>query len=342
MLHQCAIYIIKKNLLKTIILYYNTTPEKKMSATIVNALELNAGRDVKYGKPKLNKSGGKAVPIQFTGDSKPLHLSTPMILTWGVQEYVDEKTGAVSYSMSLQFPGGDYETEEGNLFLQNMKDFEAKIKADAIVNSKEWLNKPKVSEEVIDALWTPMLKYPKDKATGQPDYTRAPTLNIKLPFYDGKFNCELFDAQSNVLFPNRGGQTPVDIVTKGSNAATVIQSGGLWFANGKFGCTWRLFQAVSQAKESTRGRWMGSQASVSSAPSAPQQELPGASASANSRPMEIADDSDDDGHGGDQDVAQPFRSAAVVDSDEEETPTPTPSAEPQAKVIKKVIRKAKA
>ena len=68
-----------------------------------------------------------------------------------------------------------------------------------------------------------------------------------------------------------------------------------------------------------------------------------------SRPMEIADDSDDDGTtsgpGGSDDVAQPFHSAATVDSDEEETPTPTPSsaaAEPQAKVIKKVVRKAKA
>ena len=314
-----------------------------MSATIVNALELNAARDMKYGKPKLNKSGGKAVPIQHAGDNKPLHISTPMMLTWGVQEYVDEKTGAVSYSMSLQFPGGDYETEEGNLFLQNMKDFEAKIKADAIVNSKEWLNKPKVSEEVIDALWTPMLKYPKDKATGQPDYTRAPTLTIKLPFYDGKFNCELFDAQGNVLFPSRSGETPADIVTKGSNAATVMQSGGLWFANGKFGCTWRLFQAVSQQKASTRGRWLGAASSVA----APQTASP--AANSNSRPMEIADDSDEDGTtsgpGGSDDVAQPFHSAATVDSDEEETPTPTPSsaaAEPQAKVIKKVVRKAKA
>lgn len=312
-----------------------------MSATIVNALQLNAGRDVKYGKPKLNKSGGKAVPIQHTGDSKPLHLSTPMMLTWGVQEYVDEKTGAVSYSMSLQFPGGDYETEEGNLFLQNMKDFEAKIKADAIVNCKEWLNKPKVSEEVIDALWTPMLKYPKDKVSGQPDLTRAPTLNIKLPFYDGKFNCEIFDAQSNVLFPSRGGETPVDFVTKGSNAATVIQSGGLWFANGKFGCTWRLFQAVSQQKASARGRWLGAASSVTTAPAEQQQQQ-------TSRPMEIADDSDDDqGLGGD--VAQPFTSAAaassasaVVDSDEEETPTPTPSAEPLPKVVKKVVKKAAA
>jgi hypothetical protein len=280
-----------------------------------------------------------------------------MMLTWGVQEYVDDKTGAVSYSMSLQFPGGDYETEEGNLFLQNMKDFETKIKADAIVNCKEWLNKPKVSEEVIDALWTPMLKYPKDKVSGQPDLTRAPTLNIKLPFYDGKFNCEICDAQSNILFPSRGGETPVEFVTKGSNAATVIQSGGLWFANGKFGCTWRLFQAVSQQKTNTRGRWLGAASSVTPASSAEQQQQQ----QQTSRPMEIADDSDDDQRpGGSSDVPAPFSSApyanasvanasvanastsAVVDSDEEETPTPTPSAEPLPKVVKKVVKKAAA
>jgi hypothetical protein len=33
-----------------------------------------------------------------------------------------------------------------------------------------------MSEDAIDALWTPMFKYPKDKNTGEPDTDRSPTL----------------------------------------------------------------------------------------------------------------------------------------------------------------------
>jgi len=33
---------------------------------------------------------------------------------------------------------------------------------------------------------------------------------------------------------------------KGMNIATLLQCGGLWFANGKFGMTWKLIQAVGQ------------------------------------------------------------------------------------------------
>ena len=42
-----------------------------------------------------------------------------------------------------------------------------------------------MSSEVIDALWTPMLKYPKDQETGEFDYSRPPTLRLKLPIWEG-------------------------------------------------------------------------------------------------------------------------------------------------------------
>jgi hypothetical protein len=50
------------------------------------------------------------------------------------------------------------------------------------------------------------------------------------------------------LFPNPGNPvvTPVDFLQKGINVALVMQCGGLWFANGKFGITWKLIQAVVQ------------------------------------------------------------------------------------------------
>ena len=34
----------------------------------------------------------------------------------------------------------------------------------------------------------------------------------------------------------------------------MIQCGGIWFANGKFGVTWKLVQAVVKPKESLKGK----------------------------------------------------------------------------------------
>ena len=76
---------------------------------------------------------------------------------------------------------------DAEAFLDSMKAFEQKIKDDALKNSKEWFGKSKMSAEVLDALFTPMLKYPKDKDTGEADYDRAPTLRVKIPFWEGEW-----------------------------------------------------------------------------------------------------------------------------------------------------------
>ena len=99
-----------------------------------------------------------------------------------------------------------------------------------------------------------MLKYPKDKETQEFDYTRPPTLRVKLPFWDGKFNTEIFDMENNQLFPNDTGVTPMQLIPKMTNLAACLQTGGIWFSNGKFGTTWKLFQAVVKPRATLRGR----------------------------------------------------------------------------------------
>jgi len=210
-----------------------------------------------YGKTRVNKSGGKNVPLRNAANRKTLYLSTPLMLTWGVNENDFNGDGKYNYDMSLQFP----REQDSNFndatkgFLAGLTELEAKIKADAIVNSKDWFNKSKMSAEVVDALWSPMLKYPKNQATGEPDTTRAPTLRVKLPFWDEQFTCELYDTSGEQVFPDESSDnTPKDLVQKGQNVALVIECGGIWFANGKFGVTWRLLQAVLQPKAGLRGK----------------------------------------------------------------------------------------
>lgn len=231
-----------------------------MSSTqmIVEGSAFKAETDTLYTKPKVNPSGGKNVGILFNESKKSLYISTPLMMTWGVNEYVDDKTGRKSYELSLQFPR-DQDSNYSNdtkLFLKNLVDFETKIKDDAILNAKEWMNKTKLSPEVVDALWTPMLKFPKDQETGEFDYTRPPTLRVKIPYYDEKFSVELYDMNENQLFPDvtNDSVSPLTLIQKTQNIALVIQCGGIWFANGKFGTTWKLVQGVVQPRASLKGK----------------------------------------------------------------------------------------
>ena len=284
-----------------------------------------------YGKTKVNKSGGKNVPLRNTSTKKTLYLSTPLMLTWGVNENDFNGDGKFNYDMSLQFPreqdSNFNEATQG--FLSGLKELENQIKADAVTNSKDWFNKSKMSAEVVDALWSPMLKYPKNQATGEADTSRAPTLRVKLPYWDEQFTCELYDTSGQMLFPNDDSDDlPKDLVQKGQNVALVIECGGIWFANGKFGVTWRLLQAVLQPKASMRGKCHIS-----------------LDASTKKRLVEESETLDDDEDGEDEDDVE------VVDSDddvEEEDDNESQSSIKQEvaavvtkapKVVKKVVKK---
>ena len=222
---------------------------------LINASEFSPASDYKYLKPKVNKSGGKSVGILNSETNKALYLSTPLMLTWGVTEFKDEASGRKSYNMSLQFPKEEYATDETTAFLNAMTEFQDKIKADAITNSKEWLNKAKMTPDVVDALFHPMLYYPKDAETGEPNKDKSPTLKIKLDYWDDEFNCEIYDKDHKLLFPLKDGlEGPMELMPKATNVLTVIRCGGLWFANGKFGCTWRFVQSVVQPRSSMKGR----------------------------------------------------------------------------------------
>jgi len=224
-------------------------------AAIVSGIAFNVSNDYVYTKPKVNANGGKTVGILNKQNMKTLYISTPLMLTWGVNEYTDEKSGKKTYDMALQFPSEEYNSPECVAFLKNMQEMETRIKTDAITNSKEWLNKSKMGAEAVDALWTNMLKYPKDKATEEADYSRPPTLKLKIPCWEGEFkNVELYNDSKTLVFPNDENTAINEFIIKGSNVATIIQCGGIWVANGKFGITWKLFQAVVKPRTTLSGK----------------------------------------------------------------------------------------
>ena len=227
-----------------------------MQSLVINATDFVPSSDVAYNKPRVNKAGGKAVGIINSSTRRQLMISTPLMLTWGVNERVDESSGRVSYDMSLQFPKEGYTTPETTKFLDAMVDLEKQVCKDAIKNSKDWFNKSKLTDAQVEVLFNPMLYWPKDKETGDKREGAAPTLRVKLDYWDESFNCEVYNMDRQPLFPNASdpGITPSDLIAKGNNVACVLKCGGIYFVNGKFGVTWRLVQAVVKPRASIRGQ----------------------------------------------------------------------------------------
>jgi len=225
-----------------------------MSERIIDGTLFNVN-DIMYTTPKASPQGAKSVNILNKKTKTILTLSTPLMLTWGASEFVDQTSGVGDgkFTMSLQFPSKEYENEDTAAFFKNIKALEDKIKSDALVYSKDWFGKIHKSSEVVDALWTPMLKYTKNKATGDYDYTKAPTLKIKLAQWENVFSGEIYSEDGDKLFPNPStpGVTPLDYLKKGTNIMTLIQFAGIWFVNGKFSASWKLVQAVVQKPKPT-------------------------------------------------------------------------------------------
>lgn len=201
-------------------------------------------------KPALNnKRGGKSVQLNLSG--QPIVLQVPLMLTWGVNERVDEQSGRVTYDMALDFRN---ETASVLKFKDAMAQFEDNIKNDCIKYCKEWFGKTKMSRELVDNLMYPILKYPKLKDsdgnyTDESDYSRSPTLKVKLPYWEGRFNVELYnydDKKPLYLPPRRDEEatsSPVECIPKASHVNGLIACQGLWFAGGRCGVTWKLVQA---------------------------------------------------------------------------------------------------
>ena len=173
-----------------------------MAQTIIGVNEFDINTSIVFGNAKTNSRGGKAVPIK-NRENKQLYFSTPLMLTWGVNENDYDNNGKFTYDLSLQFPRESDSTRSADTerFMQNLIDLENRVKEETIKHGKEWFNK-NMSKEVVDALFTPILKYPKGE-DGEPDKSRMPTLKVKVPYWEGVFKTEMYDMNERVLFPFR-------------------------------------------------------------------------------------------------------------------------------------------
>ena len=295
--------------------------------------------DVTYKPPKVNSRGGKSVQLQLGGH--PLILQIPLMLTWGVNERVDEQTGRVSYDLSLQFEKGQGKRSVEK-FQQALQDLQEKILDDAVKNSRAWFGKSSTSRQVLEALMYPILRYPKKKDdSGDYDYERNPTLKLKIPFWEGKFNLELYNmARKPIYLPPKapgavvpqGDKTPMDLVPKASHLNGLVACTGVWMAAGRFGVTWKLLQACVQPPLRLLGSATCHVAYDSDDEAAMEQLSRNQEQQQKTGPSYDADDSDDE----ETDAGKGPTFSSDEEAEEARPPTPPPAPKK-----KKVVRRRK-
>ena len=278
---------------------------------------------VRYMNPRVSDRGLTTVSVISGQTGSSLYLSTPLIMTWGVSDYVDEKTGESDgkFKMSLAFPGAEYSNKNTDIFLEKLKAFDERVIDDAVVHSEAWFGVEKSRELVKDAMF-PFMKYPKDKITKKIDYTRPPTLSLKVPFYQGQWqNLEIYNTKQELLFPSDNeNDTPIDLIPKKSKVACVIQCGGIWTTGKAWGVSWKLSQCVVKPSENATifGK-CNVQLSLDDFNTIETQKV------------EDNEDADEE----EEDTADKVAKETVASDSDEEEEAPAPAPAPKKKVVKK-------
>lgn len=306
-----------------------------MSKPVVLTVDEWNPASVKYMAPKINERGGKSISLVSKQTNRALCFSTPLMMTWGISDFVDSATGESDgkYTLSLNFPNEEYATAATNKFLEKLKAFENQIIDDAVAHSEVWWGQ-EMSREIVKFNFFSFLKYSKNKDTKKIDFTKPPSIRAKVPHYDNKWAVEIYDTKSNLIFPCENEHiTPMDLIPKLSSVACVLQCGGLWIGGKGWGLTWKLIQCVVKPKEvvSVYGK-CHIQLSPEEKETIDSQQINEDVADENSVSEYVA----------------PVTTPAVVnthvdDSDGEDsapTPTPTPvAAAPTPAPVKKVVKK---
>jgi hypothetical protein len=182
-------------------------------------------------------------------DRKAFHVQTPeCMMPYGITNGMMDDENSKKYTMDLSFR--DMETRPGlKKFFNMLSSLDDLIVSSAFKNQKDWLKKSYPSKDVVEALYVPMIKYAKDKNTGEISDAYPPTFKLKVPYMKEKFTCDFYNYEQEKL----SGDTILDLNSKGGRCVTIMKCNGLWFAGGKFGCSWKAIQVQLSPKKTMIG-----------------------------------------------------------------------------------------
>lgn len=213
---------------------------------------------LRYSEMKTLTSGAKTVYVNY--GSEKLTIQTPVLsLPYGLGEPYEAKDAAKNgttvsdkekkYDLTASFRGID-ENPKVKVFHDKLKEIENKIIDDAFQNRLAWFKDDfDGNKSFVSKLFSPIVRVDKDPTTGKPVGKYPPTFKAKLP-YDNKSNTFAFDSYD--MDNNELDFNEIMTKLKGAKAQLIVQLSGIWFAGGKYGCSWKIVSAKFQLHQNSK------------------------------------------------------------------------------------------
>lgn len=213
---------------------------------------------IRYSEVRALASGAKTVYVNYGAEK--LTIQTPVLsCPYGIGEPFEAKEAAKNgtaipdkdkkYDLTVSFRDMDTNTKV-QVFHDKLKEIEQKIIDDAFANRLAWFKDDfDGNKTFVSKLFNPIVKIDKDPNTGKPVGKYPPTFKAKLP-YDNKNNVFSFDAfdMDNEELDFASVMTKL----KGSKTQLIVQLTGIWFAGGKYGCSWKVVSAKFQLHQNSK------------------------------------------------------------------------------------------
>ena len=199
--------------------------------SIVYPADFDASK-ITYSDPRILDNGGKVIYVSY--DKKKLIMQTPeMDLPFGLSKWNNDGKASDKYSMDLSFKG-KADRPVLNRFFNNMNTLSSKLVKDGFANCQTWFKKSFKTEDVVEELFTPIVKYSKDK-NGEVNDKYPPTFKITIPHNGTNFMCDVYGNDESLIDLSA-------VETKGGKCSAIIQCVGIWVAGSKYGCSWKVLQ----------------------------------------------------------------------------------------------------
>jgi hypothetical protein len=286
---------------------------------------------VSVSQPKVLDSGGKLAYVNY-GDSRSLLIQTPSLPSpFGMNVF--DKNGPPKFSLDLALRGYQ-EAGKVKAFYDALSSLDEFMIDLGVKNSKLWF-KADMKREIVQAFYTPIVKFGRDKEGNQTPYPP----NVKLQLRknrEGAFETEFYgeDAKSNPKAkPLDLEESPLEsFLVKKVEVTALMQCTGVWFAGGKYGLSWKAVQVrLDSVPAGLRGYGF-----VNDDEDAPTQAGGGEFSSRPAARQVVEDD--------EEETAPAPRAAAAAapalvedDDDEEVEPAPVPKKGPKVMTIKKAL-----
>lgn len=210
-------------------------------STIITPESFNASQ-LTVSQIKTNeKTGAKSCYINYAGGPIMVQTAMEMRSPYGLNTYTGqngEKADNPDYSIDISLDGYNDESSEIGQYYKMMTSFADFAKGEAVKNRVSWFKDKDFELRDAAKKFSPLVKFPVDKEGNPKPY--PPTQKIKLSLTG--------DIKNRTKFYNPAGEPltdPVDkILAKGTTITMILRCGGLWFAAGQFGITWRAAQVV--------------------------------------------------------------------------------------------------